>query len=30
MTLMEQIQALSDAVGTPGDEIEVRRKIMSL
>lgn len=30
MTLMEQIQALSDAVGTPGDEIEVRKKIMSL
>ncbi len=30
MTLMEQIQALSDAVGTPGDELEVRKKIMSL
>ena len=30
MTLAEQIQALSEAIGVPGDEIEVRRKIMSL
>jgi len=30
MRLMEQIQALSLAIGIPGDETEVRRKIMSM
>lgn len=30
MTLIERIQILADAVGTPGNEVEVRRKISSL
>lgn len=30
MTLLEKIQVLSEAVGTPGNEVEVKRKISSL